>query len=91
MLFAAKLREGIKSGEITTSIRIWQRPRVKTNGRYKLDEGEVVVTHIQEINLDDISNEMARESGFKNKLDLLSTAKHGSGIRVYFIKFFYEE
>ena len=90
MQFTKKLREPIKRGEITTSIRIWKWPHVKAMGRYRLEEGHVVVTSIQEIDFDDISEAMARESGFLNRLDLLKTAKHGEGSIIYFIKFRYE-
>jgi len=31
MQFARHLRDGIRSGEITTTIRIWQSPRVKSH------------------------------------------------------------
>ena len=89
MQFARKLRERIKCGDVTTSIRIWKRPHVKAGGRYKLDEGHVVVTSIHEIRFDDISETMAKESGFRNVLDLMKTAKHGSGSVIYFIRFYY--
>lgn len=49
MQFTKKLRERIKNGEITTSIRIWQKPQVKAGGRYKMAEGNIVVTSIREI------------------------------------------
>jgi len=91
MLFTKKLRERVKSGEICTSIRIWKQPRVKLNNRYRLDDGHIVVTSIREIGFDDISESMARESGFANNIDLLKTARHGKGMRVFFIKFCYEE
>jgi len=91
MLFAAKLRDRVKSGEITTSIRIWKHPRVKIGGRYKLESGEILITKIREITLDDVSNTMAKNSGFLNKVDLLRTAKHGKGMRVFFVEFVYEE
>ena len=90
MQFTKKLRQGVRSGEITTSIRIWKRPHVKVGGRYKMEGGEVVVTSMREISFEDISDKMARASGFLNRTDLLKTAKHGTGIVVYFIKFYYE-
>lgn len=89
MVFSKKLRERIKRGEITTSIRIWTRPHVKAGGKYKVDQGHIVVTTIYEIELSDITESMARESGFDGVVDLLKTAKHGSGRIVYFIKFYY--
>jgi len=33
--FTKRLRPGVRSGEITCSVRIWQRPHVKVGGRYR--------------------------------------------------------
>lgn len=91
MQFTKKLRERIKNGEITTSIRIWKKPHVKVGGRYKMDEGHIVVTSIQEISFEDISEPLAKESGFASVADLIKVALHGSGRIVYFIRFVYED
>jgi hypothetical protein len=88
--FTAKLRDGVKRGEITTSIRIWQRPRVRVGGRYPLDRGHVVVDGLREIAFDDITPRLARESGFAGVVDLLKVAKHGRGERVFLVEFHYE-
>ena len=90
MQFTKKLREPIKLGEITTSIRIWKKPHVREGGSYKLESGHIVVTSIHEIGFDDISESMARDSGFNNVLDLMKTARHGTGNIIYFIRFRYE-
>lgn len=90
MQFVKRLREPIKRGEITVSIRIWKRAHVKVGNRYRLDEGFVVVDRLHEIGLEDISPKMARESGFAGVADLLKTAKHGSGESVYLVRFHYE-
>jgi hypothetical protein len=91
MLFTAKLRDRVKSGDITTSIRIWKKPHVKVGGRYAIGEGAIVVTAIREISFDDISEPLARESGFVSVADLIKTAKHGNGRVVYFVRFYYEQ
>lgn len=90
MQFAKTLREGVRNGSITTSIRIWQSPRVKAGGRYGIEGGSIVVTSIREITLNDISDSLARESGFRSVADLMQTARHGSGHKVYFIRFRFE-
>lgn len=90
MQFAKQLREGVRNGSITTSIRIWQSPRVKAGGRYAVEGGSIVVTSVREISLTDISDTLARESGFRSLADLLQTARHGRGHRVYFIRFRFE-
>ena len=91
MQFSRLLREGIRNGEITSTIRIWTKPHVKVGGRYSLPPGEVEVESIQPMTLGDITPELARRSGFKGVVDLLKTAKHGKGENVYFIIFRYQE
>ncbi len=89
MVFTKKLRDPIMRGEITCSVRIWQSPRVKVGGRYRLGEGAVEVTSLRQIELTDITPQLAGDSGFEGVVDLLKTAKHGSGERVYLVGFEY--
>jgi hypothetical protein len=65
------------------------RPQVKAGGRYRMDEGQIVVDSISPIRLSDITSDLARESGFDSVEDLLRTAKHGRGDKVYLIRFRY--
>lgn len=90
MQFTKRLREGVRNGEITTSIRIWTRPLVKVGGRYRMEEGDIVVDSLVPITLADVTPQMARESGFKGVVDLLKIAKHGKGRNVYLVRFHYE-
>ncbi len=89
MMFTKRLREPVIRGEITCSVRIWQRPHVKVGGCYPLGDGAIEVTSIREIGLQDIPPELARRSGFQGVVDLLKTAKHGPGERVYLVAFEY--
>ena len=91
MTFTKRLHAGIMSGEITETVRIWQRLRVKVGGRYALGPGAVEVTRIREIEIADITPDLARRSGFEGLVDLLKVAKHGSGQRVFLIDFEYRE
>ena len=63
------------------------RPHVKVGGRYRLDDGHVVVDSITPIRMRDITHDLARESGFESVADLLEIAKHGRGNNVYLIRF----
>jgi hypothetical protein len=78
-------------GEITCSVRIWQRPKVKAGGRYRLGPGFIEVTSIRRIELSDVTPELARRSGFAGLVDLLKVAKHGPGENVYLVEFEYVE
>jgi hypothetical protein len=90
MMFTKRLREPIMRGEVTCSVRIWQRPHVKVGGRYVLGPGFVEVTRIQQIALGDVTPALARRSGFAGLVDLLKVAKHGPGEKVYLIEFEYD-
>ena len=87
MMFATRLRDGIREGRITCTIRIWQRPHVKVGGIYPMEDGHIVVESIRQIAIADVTGELARRSGFKGVVDLLKVAKHGSGTNVYLIDF----
>jgi hypothetical protein len=89
MTFTKHLRPGIKSGEITTTIRFWHSPRVTVGKQYAMDEGHVEVGSIELIGLPDITPQIARQSGFLGVLDLLKIAKHGKGEKIYLIRFQY--
>jgi hypothetical protein len=54
-----------------------------------MDEGHIVVDSIASIEREDITDDLARESGFRDAKDLLETAIHGGGHNVYLIRFHY--
>ncbi len=87
MVFTKRLREGVRRGEITCSVRIWTRPHVKVGRRYRMEEGEIEVDSIEPIGFPDITPELARASGFLGVLDLLKVAKHGRGEKIYLSAF----
>ena len=89
MVFAKRLRDGVKRGDITCSIRIWQRLHVTAGHRYPMDDGCIEVDSVESIGFPDITPELARESGFAGVIDLLKVAKHGPGQNVYLIRFHY--
>jgi hypothetical protein len=60
MVFTKRLREGIRRGEITCSVRIWMSPRVRMGARYRMEEGEIEVDSIEPIGFPDITPELAR-------------------------------
>ena len=89
MVFTKRLREGVRCGEITVSVRIWKSPRVRAGTRYPMEEGEIEIDSIERIGFPDITPELARQSGFLGVLDLLKVAKHGSGENIYLVRFHY--
>jgi hypothetical protein len=89
MTFTKRLRDGVRRGEITCSVRIWTRPHVKARNRYRMEEGEIEVDSIEPIGFPDITPQLARESGFLGVIDLLKVAKHGRGTNIYLVRFHY--
>lgn len=89
MLFVKYLRDGVRSGAITSSVRVWHRPRVTVGKRYQMEEGQIEVDSIVEIGFDDITPDLARACGFEGVRDLLKVAKHGRGENVYLVRFHY--
>jgi hypothetical protein len=89
MVFARRLRDGIRRGRIRSSVRIWQSPRVKVGNKYPLDDGHIVVDSIEQIARKQITYDLAREGGFESVDDLLAIAKHGKGEKIYLIRFHY--
>src|ERR1700733_9300048 len=91
MVFTQRLHEGIRNGRITCTVRIWQSCHVKVGGRYRVGLGYVEVTSIKPIELEDVTGELARRSGFAGVVDLLKVARHGPGRNIYLIEFRYRE
>lgn len=89
MVFTKRLRDGVRRGEITCSVRIWMSPRVKVGHRYPMEEGQIEIDSIEPIGFPDITPALARESGFLGIIDLLKVAKHGKGEKIYLIRFHY--
>lgn len=89
MQFKKELREMVKSGEVTKSVRIWKSQRVKVGNAYRLTPGHVIVDSIHMIDLEDITPSLARETGFPGVASLVKTAKHGQGENVYLVTFHY--
>ena len=91
MTFSKPLRPRVMSGEITKSVRIWQTPRVRVGGRYPLGGGYIEVTYMTEIDRSEVTEAMARETGFANLEDLMGVAQHGRGERVFLVEFEFHE
>jgi hypothetical protein len=54
-----------------------------------MESGEIEVDSIETIGFQDITPELARQSGFLGVLDLLKVAKHGKGENIYLVRFHY--
>lgn len=91
MHFAKPLRERVIRGEITESVRVWLRPKVREGGRYSLGPGCIEVTSLREIAPEIVTDALARRTGFADAEALMKMARHGSGDRVFLVTFVYHE
>jgi hypothetical protein len=89
VVFTKRLREGIRRGRIRCSVRVWLKPHVKVGGRYRMDDGHIVVDSIAPITMKDVTYDLARESGFESVDDMMEIARHGRGTKMYLIRFHY--
>jgi hypothetical protein len=89
VLFTKYLRDGVRSGAITRSVRVWMSPRVRAGSRYHFEEGEIEIDSIAPITLEQITPRLARECGFASVGDLLKVARHGRGENLYLVEFHY--
>ncbi|HEY1711940.1 MAG TPA: ASCH domain-containing protein [Solirubrobacteraceae bacterium] len=91
MEFSPELRDDVASGDITLSVRLWQRPRVKTGGRYRVGLGEIEVVSIELVPFSAITAEDVRRAGEPDRETLRSRAAHAGPIEedtlVYLIEF----
>ena len=89
MVFTKRLRDGVRSGAITCSVRIWKHQHVTVGRRYRMEEGEIEIDSVQPIGFPDVTHQLAVESGFLGVIDLLNVAKHGPGENIYLVRFHY--
>ena len=91
MEFSPELRDRVLAGDITVSFRLWQRPRVKPSGRYRVGPGEIEVDSIELLPFAAVTAADVHESGEPDRETLRRRAAHagpiGDGTLVYRIEF----
>jgi hypothetical protein len=91
MEFSRELRNDVLAGDITLSVRLWTRPRVKRGGRYRVGHGEIEVDSIDLVPFAAITRHDVRRAGEPNRETLRRRAAHAGPIHddtlVYRIEF----
>lgn len=91
MEFSPELRNAVLAGDITVSIRLWQRPRVRQGGRYSVGPGQIEVDSIELIPFVAITPDDIRRSGEPDRETLRHRAAHagpiGDDTLVYRVEF----
>ncbi len=91
MEFSRELRDDVLAGDITLSVRLWQRPRVKQGGRYRVGPGEIEVDAVELAPFSAVTDEDVRRAGEPDRETLRRRAAHAGPIDedtlVYLIEF----
>jgi hypothetical protein len=78
--FSRELRDDVLAGDITLSVRLWQRPRVKAGGRYRVGLGEIEVDTIELVPFSAITGADVRRAGEPDRETLRRRAAHAGPI-----------
>jgi ASCH domain len=91
MQFSPALRDGVVTGRITVSYRLWTRPQVKVGGRYAVGAAQIEVDDIELVPFSSVKTADVRKSGEKDRESLRARAAHAGPIAddtlVYRIEF----
>jgi hypothetical protein len=78
--FSRDLREGVASGEITVSFRLWRRAQVRVAGRYSVGSVQIEVDSIELMPFQAITADDIRQSGERDRESLRQRAAHAGPI-----------
>ena len=91
VMFSPELRDAVEAGEITVSIRLWSRPKVKVGGRYASHGFDIEVDSIDLLPFSAVTAEDIARSGERDREALRQRAAHAGPISdntlVYRIEF----
>jgi hypothetical protein len=89
--FSRELRNDVLAGDITVSIRLWERPKVKLGGRYRVGPGQIEIDAIELVPFSAVTDRDVRRAGELDRETLRQRAAHAGPIEedtlVYRIEF----
>jgi hypothetical protein len=72
LLFKKRFHAGLVNGSVTRTFRLWDTPRVKAGGRYRVHPiGVVEVRSVSRVTLGTLTDHDAQRAGFESKVELL--------------------
>jgi len=78
--FSPELREGVASGDITVSIRLWQRPKVRVGGRYESDGFQIEIDSLEVLPFSAVTADDVSRSGEIDRELLRRRAAHAGPV-----------
>jgi len=79
-MFSPELRDRVAAGDITMSIRLWQRPKVKAGGRYSSHGFDIEVDTVEMMPFSAVTDEDIVRSGEPDRATLRKRAAHAGPI-----------
>jgi hypothetical protein len=78
--FSPELRQDVLSGDITVTFRLWQRPKVKPGGIYRVGDGQIEVDSVELIPFSAIDKTDICRAGEADLESLRQRAAHSGPI-----------
>jgi hypothetical protein len=89
--FSPELRDGVIVGDVTVSIRLWRRRKVKVGGRYPVGPAVIEVDSIEMLPFSAVTEDDVRRSGEPDRETMRQRAAHAGPINdhtlIYRIEF----
>jgi len=81
MMFSRELRDRVAGGEITVSIRLWNRPQVRAGGRYRTAGVVIEVDSLEVLPFSAVTEDDVAASGEADREALRRRAAHAGPIQ----------
>jgi len=78
--FSRELRDGVASGRITVSFRLWQRAQVRAGRRYPVGSVQIEVDSVELMPFAAVTEDDVRRSGESDRESLRARAAHAGPI-----------
>jgi hypothetical protein len=78
--FSRDLRDDVIAGDITVSFRLWQRPRVRAGGRYRVGPAQIEVDSVELVPFAAITSDDISRSGEPDRETLRQRAAHAGPV-----------
>lgn len=80
MEFSPELREGVASGRITLTFRLWSRPQVKAGGRYDTRGARIEIDSMELVPFGSVTRADVRRAGEKSVETLRARTAHAGPV-----------
>ena len=80
MQFSPELRDGVATGQITLTFRLWTRPQVKEGGRYRTGAAMIEIDSMELVPFSSVTRADVRRCGEKSRETLRVRTAHAGPV-----------